>query len=192
MALGVRVFVMVWAVCVCITTPAQAWPGIVTYVSDGDTVWVQPLHGGEAHKVRLLGIDAPEICQPWGPQSRAALHAALQGQVVEVRARTRDSYGRLLAQLTRQGNDVGTQYRSGIYFTTPKQESEARTLIQELTGETVFGHPIVTEVLPLARYSAAEDYHQDFFARNPHQGYCLAVAAPKVAKFRQTFSRLAR
>jgi peptide-methionine (S)-S-oxide reductase len=94
--------------------------------------------------------------------------------------------------LNRQGNDVGTQYRSGIYFTTPKQESEARTLIQELTGETVFGHPIVTEVLPLARYSAAEDYHQDFFARNPHQGYCLAVAAPKVAKFRQTFSRLAR
>ena len=73
---------------------AQAWLGVVTHVSDGDTVWVQPLQGGEAHKVRLLGIDAPEICQPWGPQSRAALHAALQGQVVEVRARTRDSYGR--------------------------------------------------------------------------------------------------
>ncbi len=62
-----------------------AWPGVVTHVSDGDTVWVQPLHGGEAHKVRLLGIDAPEICQPWGPQSRAALHAALQGQVVELK-----------------------------------------------------------------------------------------------------------
>jgi endonuclease YncB( thermonuclease family) len=91
----------------CITTLAHAWPGIVTHVSDGDTVWVQPLQRGEAQKVRLLGIDAPEICQPWGPQSRAALHAALQGQVVEVRARTRDSYGRLLAQLTRQGNDVG-------------------------------------------------------------------------------------
>ena len=87
---------------------ALAWQGVVTHVSDGDTVWVQPLlHGGEAHKVRLLGIDAPEICQPWGPQSRAALHAALQGQVVEVRARKRDSYGRLLAQLSRQGNDVG-------------------------------------------------------------------------------------
>jgi micrococcal nuclease len=92
---------------VCITTPAHAWPGVVTHVSDGDTVWVQPLHGGEAYKVRLLGIDAPEICQPWGQQSRAALHAVLQGQVVEVRARTRDSYGRLLAQLSRQGNDVG-------------------------------------------------------------------------------------
>lgn len=102
-----RALVVSFAVCLCITTPGHAWPGIVTHVSDGDTVWVQPLQGGEAHKVRLLGIDAPEICQPWGPQSRAALHAALQGQVVEVRARTRDSYGRLLAQLTRQGSDVG-------------------------------------------------------------------------------------
>jgi endonuclease YncB( thermonuclease family) len=91
-------FVLVWST----LSAAFAWPGVVTHVSDGDTVWVQPLQGGEAHKVRLVGIDAPEICQPWGPQSRAALHAALQGQVVEVRARTRDSYGRLLAQLSRQ------------------------------------------------------------------------------------------
>lgn len=96
-------FVVVWSP----LSSVLAWPGIVTHVSDGDTVWVQPLQGGEAHKVRLLGIDAPEICQPWGPQSRAALTAVLQGQVVDVRARTRDSYGRLLAQLTSQGNDVG-------------------------------------------------------------------------------------
>ena len=95
------------AVAWSILSDAHAWPGVVTYVSDGDTVWVQPLQGGEAHKVRLLGIDAPEICQPWGPQSRAALHAALHGQVVEVTARTRDSYGRLLAQLSVQGSDVG-------------------------------------------------------------------------------------
>jgi micrococcal nuclease len=95
--------VVVWST----LSTAHAWPGIVTHVTDGDTVWVQPLQGGEAHKVRLLGIDAPEICQLWGPQSRAALHAALHGQVVEVTARTRDSYGRLLAQLSRQGNDVG-------------------------------------------------------------------------------------
>ena len=96
-------FAVVWSP----LSPVLAWPGIVTHVSDGDTVWVQPLIGGEAHKVRLLGIDAPEICQPWGPQSRAALSAVLHGQVVDVRARTRDSYGRLLAQLTSQGNDVG-------------------------------------------------------------------------------------
>jgi peptide-methionine (S)-S-oxide reductase len=94
--------------------------------------------------------------------------------------------------LNRQGHDVGTQYRSGIYFTTPAQQDQARSLIHELTREQVFGRPIVTEVSPLDRYHAAEAYHQDFFARNPTQGYCLAVAAPKVAKFRQTFARLAR
>ena len=94
--------------------------------------------------------------------------------------------------LNRQGNDVGTQYRSGIYFTTPEQETEARATIDELVREGVFGRPIVTEVLPVTNYSSAEDYHQDFFERNPYQGYCLAVAAPKVAKFRQTFARLAR
>jgi len=92
--------------------------------------------------------------------------------------------------LNRQGHDVGTQYRSGIYFTTPEQAKVAQTLMAELTAANALGQPIVTEVLPLANYSAAEDYHQDFFARNPTQGYCLAVAAPKVAKFRQTFARL--
>ncbi len=94
--------------------------------------------------------------------------------------------------LNRQGNDVGTQYRSGIYFTTPEQEAEARAIIDELTREGAYARPIVTEVLTVTNYSPAEDYHQDFFARNPYQGYCLAVAAPKVAKFRQTFARLAR
>jgi len=94
--------------------------------------------------------------------------------------------------LNRQGNDVGTQYRSGIYCTTEDQRATAQALIDELTAEQVFGRPIVTELLPLAHYWPAEDYHQDFFERNPHQGYCMAVAAPKVAKFRKTFSRLAR
>jgi peptide-methionine (S)-S-oxide reductase len=94
--------------------------------------------------------------------------------------------------LNRQGNDVGTQYRSGIYFTTPEQEAEARALIAELTRDDAFGRPIVTEVLPLQNYWPAEAYHQDFFERNPHQGYCMAVAAPKVAKFRKTFARLAK
>ena len=94
--------------------------------------------------------------------------------------------------LNRQGNDVGTQYRSGIYFTTDEQRVTAQALIDELTAANAFGRPIVTEVLPLAHYWPAEDYHQDFFERNPYQGYCVAVAAPKVAKFRQTFARLAR
>ena len=94
--------------------------------------------------------------------------------------------------LNRQGNDRGTQYRSGIYFTTAEQQQVAQALIAELNADNAFGQPIVTEVLPLANYSAAEDYHQDFFERNPYQGYCLAVAAPKVAKFRQTFAQLVR
>lgn len=89
------------------SSSAWAWLGVVIHVSDGDTLWVQPLQGGEAYKVRLLGIDAPEICQPWGPQSRGALTGVLQGQLVEVNAHTYDSYGRLLAQLTSQSKDVG-------------------------------------------------------------------------------------
>ncbi len=95
-------------------------------------------------------------------------------------------------QLNRQGHDVGTQYRSGIYFTTPEQKQVADDLIREMSQEKVYGAPIVTEVQPLAAYWPAEDYHQDFFERNPYQGYCLAVAAPKVAKFRQTFAALVR
>ena len=94
--------------------------------------------------------------------------------------------------LNRQGNDVGTQYRSGIYFTDPEQALVARGLIDELTQARAYPRPIVTEVRALENYHPAEAYHQDFFARNPQQGYCLAVAAPKVAKFRQTFARLVR
>ena len=94
--------------------------------------------------------------------------------------------------LNRQGNDVGTQYRSGIYFTSDEQRATAQALIDELTAANAFGRPIVTELLPLAHYWPAEDYHQDFFERNPNQGYCMAVAAHKVAKFRKTFVRLAK
>ena len=94
--------------------------------------------------------------------------------------------------LNRQGHDVGTQYRSGIYFTQDDQREVAQALMDELSAQDAFGAPIVTELLPLEKYFTAEDYHQDFFERNPTQGYCMAVAAPKVAKFRKTFARLAR
>lgn len=90
--------------------------------------------------------------------------------------------------LNAQGNDVGTQYRSGIYFTTPEQERIAKDMIRQMTADQLFSRPIVTEVLPLNNYSKAEDYHQDFFAKNPNQGYCVAVAGPKVAKLRKTFA----
>jgi peptide-methionine (S)-S-oxide reductase len=95
-------------------------------------------------------------------------------------------------QLNRQGNDSGTQYRSGIYYTTPQQKEEAEAILRELAAEKAFDKPIVTEVQRLENYWPAEEYHQDFFEKNPHQGYCMAVAAPKVAKFRKTFRELAK
>ena len=92
--------------------------------------------------------------------------------------------------LNRQGNDTGTQYRSGIYVCTPEQAEVAKEVMTEMVASGIYSRPLVTEVLPCTNYWPAEDYHQDFFARNPDQGYCMAVAAPKVAKFRKTFSRL--
>ncbi|MDB5897470.1 MAG: msrA [Ramlibacter sp.] len=94
--------------------------------------------------------------------------------------------------MNRQGNDVGTQYRSGIYYTTPEQKEVAQELIRSANAEKLFGKTIVTEVQPVTNYWPAEEYHQDFFEKNPTQGYCMAVAAPKVAKFRKTFSELQR
>ena len=93
-------------------------------------------------------------------------------------------------QLNRQGNDTGTQYRSGIYYTTGEQKRVAEEMIRQLVQDRVYGKAVVTEVEPLADYHPAEDYHQDFFEKNPTQGYCLAAAAPKVEKFRKTFREL--
>lgn len=95
-------------------------------------------------------------------------------------------------QLNGQGNDIGTQYRSGIYYTTPEQKDVADDLLRAIGQDKLFGRPVVTEVLPLENYWPAEEYHQDFFEKNPNQGYCMAVAAPKVAKFRKTFSEFAK
>jgi peptide-methionine (S)-S-oxide reductase len=95
-------------------------------------------------------------------------------------------------QANRQGNHVGTQYRSGIYYTTPQQKQVAEDLVREMSRDKLFARPIVTEVLPMQNYWPAEEYHQDFFEKNPTQGYCLAVAAPKVAKFRKTFTELTK
>ena len=94
--------------------------------------------------------------------------------------------------LNRQGNDAGTQYRSGIYVSSPEQGDIASNMLADMAQAKVFGRPIVTEVLPLSNYWQAEDYHQDFFERNPFQGYCVAVAGPKVEKFRKTFARLVK
>jgi peptide-methionine (S)-S-oxide reductase len=86
----------------------------------------------------------------------------------------------------RQGNDVGTQYRSGIYFHDAAQQAVAREVMDEVNAK--LGGRLVTELLPLADYSRAEEYHQHYYANNPHQGYCAMVAAPKIEKFRKTFA----
>jgi peptide-methionine (S)-S-oxide reductase len=87
--------------------------------------------------------------------------------------------------LNRQGADVGTQYRSAIFTHSPEQEAEARAAIERLKAAALWPNPIVTEIVPLDVFYPAEEYHQNYFARNPHQGYCQAVVAPKVAKFRK-------
>lgn len=86
--------------------------------------------------------------------------------------------------LNRQGNDEGTQYRSAVFYHSPEQKAEAEQAIKELEAEKVWDDPIVTEVVPLEKFYAAENYHQDYYARNANQPYCRAVIAPKVAKLR--------
>ncbi|MFO0842800.1 MAG: peptide-methionine (S)-S-oxide reductase MsrA [Gemmataceae bacterium] len=94
--------------------------------------------------------------------------------------------------LNRQGADVGTQYRSAIFFHSPEQEKTAREFLAALAAEGVWGTPIVTEVVPLEKFWKAEDYHQGYFRANPYQGYCQAVVAPKVLKAHKHFADLVR
>lgn len=89
--------------------------------------------------------------------------------------------------LNRQGADVGTQYRSAIFYHTPEQKTVAEQTIEEITAAKIWDKPIVTEITPFKEFYPAEDYHQEYFKRNPYQGYCQMVVAPKVAKFRQKF-----
>lgn len=89
--------------------------------------------------------------------------------------------------LNRQGNDVGTQYRSAIFCESPEQKSVAEEVIANLNAAKIYDNPIVTEIAPASRFYVAEDYHQEYFRRNPAQPYCAYVVRPKVAKFRKRF-----
>jgi peptide-methionine (S)-S-oxide reductase len=89
--------------------------------------------------------------------------------------------------LNRQGNDLGTQYRSVIFYHSFKQKETAISVLHRLEGQNLWDAPVVTEVLPEAPFFPAEDYHQQYFSRNPDTGYCQIVVAPKVAKFRKNF-----
>lgn len=90
--------------------------------------------------------------------------------------------------LNRQGNDVGSQYRSAIFHHTAEQRQVAAALIAELDSDGLWAGPIVTELLPTPTFFAAEPYHQQYFRRNPDQGYCQVVVSPKLAKFRRNFA----
>ncbi len=89
--------------------------------------------------------------------------------------------------LNRQGNDAGTQYRSAIFYHSPEQKAVAEDVIAGLNAAKLWDGPIVTEVKPASAFYVAEDYHQEYFARNPAQPYCMFVVAPKVIKFRKEF-----
>lgn len=91
-------------------------------------------------------------------------------------------------QLNRQGNDVGTQYRSAIFYHDLAQKEAAEQIIGEIEEQQIWPDPVVTEVVPLSNYSQAEDYHQDYFSNNPQNRYCNMVVAPKLAKFKQKFA----
>lgn len=90
--------------------------------------------------------------------------------------------------LNRQGHDVGTQYRSAVFYQTPEQKTAAESKIAELNAARIWDNPIVTQVVPAETFWKAEDYHQGYYRANPDQGYCVAVVSPKVAKFRKQFA----
>lgn len=95
--------------------------------------------------------------------------------------------------LNRQGMDIGTQYRSAIFYHNENQKTDAEAVIREIEASEIYSRPIVTEVTQLSKFYPAEEYHQRYFERNPEEGYCQVVVAPKVAKFRSHFlNRLKR
>lgn len=90
--------------------------------------------------------------------------------------------------LNRQGGDIGTQYRSAIFYHSEAQKQAAEAVIREIDAAAIYPNPIITEVVPFEKFWPAEDYHQEYFANNPNQPYCAAVIAPKVAKFRKMYA----
>jgi peptide-methionine (S)-S-oxide reductase len=109
------------------------------------------------------------------------------------------TYGELLSvffnthdptTLNRQGNDVGTQYRSAIFYTSEEQKKEAEALIKELNDSKAYDKPVVTEVVPLTTFYPAETYHQDYYAKNQDKGYCQLIIAPKLEKLQEKYHEI--
>ena len=152
---------------------------------------------------RLRGVESVESGYMGGAQPNPSYEAICTGQTghAEVVRVTFDptvmSYRELLeifffvhdpTTLNRQSNDVGTQYRSVIFFHSPEQETIAKDVMATLTSGKCFDAPIVTELSPAHTLYTAEDYHQDYFAHHPDQPYCTFLIAPKIAKLSQQFA----
>lgn len=182
--------------------PSSSRPDLQWITLGGGCFWCT-----DAVFSRLDGVDAVECGYANGQVAQPSYEQVCTGrtghaEVVKVGFNpSRISFGSLLkvffathdpTTLNRQGADVGTQYRSGIYTYDEEQARVAREVIEELTRDGVFPAPIVTEVQPLANYWPAEPEHQRYYERHPHQGYCAYVIAPKVAKLRQQYARLLR
>jgi peptide-methionine (S)-S-oxide reductase len=118
-----------------------------------------------------------EVCQITFDPAKISLE-----DILEVFWKTHDP-----TTLNRQGADVGTQYRSGVYFTTPEQEATAKAWKEKLNAEKVFPNPIVTEIVPLTQFYKAENYHQDYYNQNGYEPYCQIVIKPKIDKLEKVF-----
>lgn len=178
-----------------ITSPA---PSLETAVLGGGCFWCL-----EAVFDELAGVRSVESGYAGGKSANPSYEEVCRGrtghaEVVRVRFDPAQlSFRDLLTvfftihdptTLNRQGNDVGTQYRSVIFSQTPEQRATGESVIAELTAGGLWNDPIVTEIADVAPFYEAERYHQEYFARNARQPYCAAVVAPKVAKFRKHFT----
>ena len=156
----------------------------------------------EAVYDELRGVESVESGYMGGPSDHPSYEDVCSGEtghaeVVQIRFDPQQvSYRDLLEVFfvihdpttrDRQGNDFGTQYRSAIFYHSPEQKAAAEEVIGHITAAKIWRAPIVTEVVPASTFWIAEDYHQEFFVRNPYQPYCVAIVDPKVAKFRKQF-----
>ena len=157
----------------------------------------------EAVFLRLRGVSRVESGYAGGHVENPGYRAVCTGstghaEVVQVDYDPAQlSFGELLevffaihdpTTLNRQGADVGTQYRSAIFYHDLTQKQVAERTIAELNAQQIWDNPIVTEIVPLTKFYPAEDYHREYYDRNPEQGYCQVVISPKVAKLRQKFA----
>jgi peptide-methionine (S)-S-oxide reductase len=184
-----------------VDTPKAAVSGQATAVFAGGCFW-----GVEAVFKHVKGVTKSTSGYSGGSQMTAKYMVVGTGttghaESVEVKYDpSQVTYGQLLrvffsvahdpTQLNRQGPDWGTQYRSAIFFATPEQERVAKAYIAQLDAAKVYAKPIVTEVAPLKGFYSAEDYHQDYLARNPDQPYIVINDLPKLAALKEQFPQL--